>query len=93
MNFEEFRHDLENKLKAIYRIELIEFHFQPLSFGSGVLAYRIEGKIHKFIFDGRDNQLSWLISQKHQNYVFENFSTIKIFDGLFQTSEKISGML
>lgn len=68
MNFEEFRRDIESKLESVTKFELLEFHFEPYSFGNGILAYRINGRNHKFIFDGREKELIWLVSKPRQKY-------------------------
>jgi len=82
MNFEVFRESLESKLNSITKFELQEYHFEPYSFGNGILAYRIKGRNHKFIFDGRENELTWLVSKPHQNYFSANFSELEKFNGL-----------
>jgi hypothetical protein len=82
MNFEDFRENIESKLNSITEFELQEYHFEPYSFGYGILAYRIKGRNHKFIYDGRENELTWSVSKSHQNYFGANFSELKKFDGL-----------
>ena len=82
MNFEDFRSDIEKKLDSIVKYELQEFRFEPLNFGSGILSYKIKGKIHKFIFDGRENQLTWLISKSYLKYFKTSFIQFKKIDGL-----------
>ena len=82
MNFEDFKIDIESKLNSLADFELLEFRYEPYSFGSGILAYRIKGINHKFIFDGRENQLTWLISRPHEKYFSANFSKVKTVDGL-----------
>jgi hypothetical protein len=81
VNFEDFRKDIENKLNQITKFELQEFHFEPSSFGNGILVYRVKGRIHKFIFDGREFELTWLISNSHQKYSEANFKEfMKIYE-------------
>ena len=82
MNFEDFRKDIESKLDSIAEFELQEFHFEPYSFGNGVLVYRIKGRNHKFIFDGRENELNWLISKPHEKYFGASFIDYKRIEGL-----------
>ena len=89
MNFEGFRKDIESKLIQIAEFELQEFHFEPYSFGNGVLAYRIKGRIHKFVFDGRENELTWLISDYHQKYFGANLTELKKLDGLEISAEQL----
>ncbi|NPD48172.1 hypothetical protein [Lentimicrobium sp. S6] len=82
MNFEDFRKDIESKLDSIFKFELLEFHFEPYSFGSGILAYRIKGLNHKFVYDGRENTLIWLISKSHQKYFGTKWTEFKNQNGL-----------
>ena len=89
MNFEEFRTDIENKLNSIARYELLEFHYEPSSFGNGLLAYRISGRNHRLIYDGRKNELTWERSNPHEKYFGAKFSTFKKFDDLNLTEEEI----
>ena len=89
MNFEDFRKDIENKLNQIVEFELQEFHFEPQSFGNGILAYRIKGRIHKFIFDGRESELTWLISESHQKYFGVNLTEFKKLEELKISTEQL----
>jgi hypothetical protein len=89
MNFENFRKDIESKLNKIAEFELQEFHFEPHSFGNGIIAYRIKGRIHKFIFDGRESELTWLISKSHQKYFGADLTEFKKLDGLEISSEQL----
>ena len=88
MNFDNFRGDLESKLTGIVEFELQEFCFQPYSFGNGLLAYRINGKIHMFTFDGRENELTWSISKTHQKYLDAEFIELKRITGLKISDEE-----
>ncbi len=76
MNFLELKEQFENKLKN--SIELLELHYTPYSFGSGMTAYRIKGQIIKLIFDGKDDQVQLLISAKHDKYSNATWTTIYI---------------
>jgi len=89
MTFEEFREDIERKLNSIAEFELQEFHYQPHSFGNGILAYRIKGQNHKFVFDGRENELTWLVSKPHQKYFGATFTEILKKSGLELGSDRI----
>ena len=82
MNFEEFKKDIESKLDSITKFELQEFHFEPFSFGNGILAFRIKGQNHKFVFDGRENELTWLVSKPHQKYFGADLTEFMRKDGL-----------
>ena len=87
MNFEDFKTDIEAKFNSV--CELIEFHFQPFIFGSGIVAYLIKGRFHKFIYDGRDNLVIWLVSKEHQKYLGVDFIEFKKFNGLIITLEEL----
>ena len=89
MDFESFRKDIETKLDSLANFELQEFHFEPYSFGNGILVYRIKGRIHKFVFDGRKNELSWMISEPHDKYFGGNFSDYSKVEGLNMTIEEL----
>ncbi|BFP40025.1 hypothetical protein FGF1_08700 [Flavobacteriaceae bacterium GF1] len=93
MNFEEFGNHIENKLNSITRYELLEFHYEPFSFGNGLLAYRISGRNHRLIYDGRENELTWERSEPHEKYFGAKFSMFKKFDGLNLTEEEINNSL
>ena len=82
MDFEQFKNDLESNLNSFTEFELQEFHFEPYSFGNGILAYRIKGLIHKFIFDGRENELTWYVSKLNEKYFGANFTELRSYDGL-----------
>lgn len=77
MTFEEFRIDIESKLQKISKFELLEYHYIPFSFGSGLLVFRIKGHNHKFVFEGRDNELTWFVSKPHNKYLEGEFIEIK----------------
>ncbi len=89
MNFENFRSDIETKLNSIAEFELQEYHYEPHSFGNGILAYRIKGCNHKFIFDGREKQLTWLISKPHQKYFGAELKEHGRYDGLELGAEEL----
>lgn len=74
MDFLELREQFEKKLKNNF--ELLELHFTPYSFGSGMTAYRIKGQIIKVIYDGKENQVELLISAKHDKYSNASWTTI-----------------
>jgi hypothetical protein len=80
MTFLELKEQFENKLTGNYKFELLELHFAPYSFGSGMTAYRIKGRIVNIIYDGRDNEVQLLISSPHDNYINSSWTTI--FTGL-----------
>ena len=89
MNFENFRIDLETKLNSIAEFELMEFHYLHYCFGSGILAYRIKGRIHKFVYDGQYNILTWLISKENQKYSDAKFTEYFKFSGLIINEEEL----
>ena len=87
MTFETFKTDIETILANQTKFELVEFHYLPYSFGSGLLAYRIAGKFHKFVFDGRDGELSCYRTNKNDKYETENFELYRTFTGLTISTE------
>jgi hypothetical protein len=74
MDFLELRQQFEKNVK--HDFELLELHYAPYSFGSGMTAYRIKGKIIKVAYDGRDDQVELLISAKHDKYSNASWTTI-----------------
>jgi len=76
MNFLEIKEQFENRLKDKFKFELLEFNYSPYSFGSGLTAYRIAGRNVKVIYDGKDNQIQFLVSSNHENYVNALWTTI-----------------
>ncbi len=76
MTFLELKEQFENKLTSQYKLELLELHFAPYSFGSGMAAYRIKGRIAKIIYDGRDNEVQLFISSLHDKYPNSSWTTI-----------------
>lgn len=89
MNFEDFKTGIEKKFNSLGEFELIEFHFQPFIFGSGIVTYRIKGRFHKFIYDGRDNFVTWLVSKEHLKYFGVDFLEFKKFNGLIISEEEL----
>lgn len=89
MSFDDFRLDLESKFALIAEFELLEYHYEPHSFGSGILAYLIKGRNHKFVFDGRDNKMTWLVSEPHQKYYGADFKEVLRKDGLELTATEL----
>ena len=89
MTFEEFRKDIENKLNSISEFELQEYHYEPHSFGNGLLVYRIKGQNHKFVFEGRENELTWSISKPHEKYFGATFKEILKQNGLKLNLDRI----
>jgi hypothetical protein len=79
MNFLELKEQFENKLKDKFKFELLELHYVPYAFGSGLIAYRITGRNVKAIYDGKENQVQLLVSSNHDKYA--NASWTSIFTG------------
>ncbi len=79
MNFLELKEQFERKLNDDYMFELLELHYAPHAFGSGMTAYRIKGRIVKLIYDGRDNDIQLLVSSNHDKY--PNVSWTTVFTG------------
>ncbi len=76
MNFLELKDKFESNLKDDYKFELIELHYAPYAFGSGMTAYRIKGRIFKIIYDGRDDQVQLLTSLPHDKYPNASWTTV-----------------
>jgi len=74
MDFLELKEQFETKLAGNF--ELLEFHYIPYSFGSGLTAYRIRGRIVKIIYDGKDNQVELVVSANHDKYPDASWTTI-----------------
>ncbi len=75
-NYLELKGKFEAQLSADLKFELLELHYAPYSFGSGMTAYRIKGRVVKIIFDGKDNIIELLISAKHLKYPSSGWTTI-----------------
>jgi hypothetical protein len=75
-DFKEFKRHFEAQLLTDLMFELLELHYAPYSFGSGMTAYRITGRVVKIIFNGQDNIIELLISDKHINYPSSGLTTI-----------------
>lgn len=75
-NYLELKDHFEEQLKDNFQFELLELHYLPYSFGSGMTAYRIKGKIFKIIFDGKDNLVECMVSASHDNYIRATWTTI-----------------
>lgn len=78
MDFLELKKQFENKIKSDF--ELLELHYVPYSFGSGMTAYKIKGKFIKVIYDGKDDHVELLISAKHDNYT--NATWTPLYSGI-----------
>ena len=80
MDFLELKEQFENKLKGDFKFELLDLHYSPYAFGSGMTVYRIKGRIIKVMYDGRDNEIELITSKPHDKY--PNTSWTTIFTGL-----------
>jgi hypothetical protein len=78
MDFLELKKQFESKLNKDF--ELLELHYTPFAFGSGMTAYNSKGQIIKIIYDGKDNLVELLISSSHEKY--SNASWTTIYTGL-----------
>jgi len=68
MTFEDFKAELEIKLKRVSDFELQEYQYLPYHMGSGLLVYRIKGKIRKLSYDGREKEIEVQESLPHEKY-------------------------
>jgi hypothetical protein len=80
MNFLELKEKFESNLIDNFNFELLELHYAPYAFGSGMTAYRIKGRIFRINYDGKDNLVQFLTSLPHEKYPNASWSTI--FSGL-----------
>jgi len=78
MNFLELKEQFESKLKDNFKFELLELHYAPYAFGSGLTAYRITGRNVKVIYDGRESQVQFCVSSNHDKYANASWTTIFI---------------
>lgn len=78
-DFLEFKGQFEAQLSVDLKFELLELHYAPFSFGSGMIAYKIKGRVVKLIFDGKDNIIELWISPKHLKY--PGLGLTRIFSG------------
>ncbi len=76
INYLELKDRFETELQHDLQFELLELHYAPYSFGSGMTAYRIKGRVFKIIFDGRDNLVEFMISAPHEKYNTANWTII-----------------
>lgn len=74
MNFLEIKEQFE--MKQTNKFDLLELHYTPYSFGSGLIAYNIKGRIVKIIHEGREGQIELLVSEKHAKYPEAKLTTI-----------------
>jgi hypothetical protein len=81
--FEQFKSDIEGKLKEQATFNLEEFTYLPRAFGHGVLAYRVKGYIVRFTYNGRDNLLTCERSHNHEIYPHCRWNV------LFESSELV----
>jgi hypothetical protein len=68
--------EFENQVGTEFRFEILEFSHMPHAFGSGMKAYRINGRNVKINFDGKDSMIEILISPKHDKYPTKNWTSI-----------------
>jgi len=76
INYLELKYRFEAQIKDDFQFELLELHYTPYSFGSGMTAYRIAGRVFKIIFDGKDNLVEFMVSASHDKYIRANWTTI-----------------
>lgn len=94
MNFEDFKKDIEYKLKLLTKFKLIHYCYEPASFGSGLLLYKTHNHKHKFIFDGKENHLIWLIKkQSFYDLIFSNCNEVLFKKGLDISLNEVKAIL
>jgi len=78
-DFLELKRQFELELSNDLKFELLELHYAPYSFGSGMTVYKIKGQLIQIIFDGKDNIIELLISVNDLKYPSSTWT--KIFSG------------
>jgi hypothetical protein len=78
MNFKEIVEKFESLIGEQGKFELLENNYTAYAFGSGFAAYKMNRKILKLIFDGRDGEITLLISPKNGRYPLNDYKTIFI---------------
>jgi hypothetical protein len=68
MNFLEVLGDLEQRLEHSFECEMLELHYIPYSFGSGMAAYSIAGRVLKVDYEGKTDNIQISLSAGQQNY-------------------------
>ena len=76
MDFQGFKEILEQKFEMPF--ELLEYKYMPYHFGSGMVAYRVNGYNIRLTYDGRDNLLTIERSNHHEKYTECNWH--KVFE-------------
>jgi len=66
MTFLEIKNKFEHEINQ--SLELLEMNYAPYAFGSGMIAYRINGIIIKIIYDGKENQVQLLRAKEARKY-------------------------
>jgi hypothetical protein len=82
MDILEFKEDIERRIGVYSQFELQEVNYRAYCFGNGVLAYRIRGYCFQFIYDGKEDQLIILQSNRHEKYPRCHWTQILKKDGL-----------
>ena len=68
LDFKNVVSNFESQLKTEFEFEVQEKNYSAYSFGSGLAAYKIKGKMFRLIFDGKDNIVALEKSDSHQSY-------------------------
>lgn len=76
MDFLQFKEQFEATLNDAFKFELLELHYMPYSFGTGIVAYRIKGKLIRIVYNGRDNEIEVISSKPHEKYPNASWTTI-----------------
>jgi hypothetical protein len=73
-DFLELKDKLERNLKPDF--ELLELNYLPYAFGSGLVAYRKDGRSIKLIYDGKEQYLQLFHSGKERKYPSSNWKEL-----------------
>lgn len=79
MTFLEIKNKFEDEINQSF--ELLEMHYAPCAFGSGMIAYRVNGIIIKMIYDGKENEVQLLRAKEARKYS-TSLSWVILYTGL-----------
>jgi len=98
LNYLEIISYFEDQIKEKSKYELLEMHYAPYSFGSGFRTYRINGKIIKIIYNGKENLVELKISNRHEKYPLNSWKSFSLGDvndfidkGIIQMKDELKG--
>lgn len=76
MDFLDIKTQFENDLSDNRKFEMLELHYYPYDFGSGISIYKIYSRAVKLIFDGKDKTVQLDMGERHTKHPKTSFITI-----------------